>query len=78
MTLLAGGAFAALARPANPNDCRGVAYAKAGGNLASRHARQRGVDYAITQILAVGSHHASPPSLSQPRTRIVRKVCESR
>jgi hypothetical protein len=33
--------------------------------VASRQSRQRGVNHAITQILAVGPSHASPPSLSQ-------------
>ena len=78
LPLLSRSAFAAFARPANPDDRSGVADAKACGDLPGRHARQSGVDYAITQILAVGSRHAPPPSLSRHRTRMVREACESR
>ena len=78
LPLLSRSAFAAFARPANPDDRSGVADAKACGDLPGRHARQRGVDYAITQILAVGSRHAPPPSLSRHRIRMVREACESR
>lgn len=53
-TLLARRAFTGLASPPNPDDRRGVAHTKAGGDLPSRSARQRGVDYAIR-----GLHYAA-------------------
>lgn len=78
LALLARRTVAGLAGPANPHDRCGLANPETGCSLSCRRARQRGVDYAITQILTVGSRHASPPSLSRQRTRIIRAICESR
>ena len=78
LALLARRTVAGLAGPANPHDRCGLANPETGCCLSCRRARQRGVDYAITQILAVGSRHASPPSLSRQRTRIIHAICDSR
>jgi hypothetical protein len=48
-----------LARPAHPNDRRGVANAKTGRRMARWCPRQRGINHSVTQILTIGSRHAS-------------------
>ena len=77
LALLARRAFARRTGPANPDDRCGLADPKASCRLPCRTARQRRVNYTITQILAVSSRHPSLPLLEQPRTRIVRVICES-
>jgi hypothetical protein len=78
LALLARSALAVHARPAHPDDRRCVADTKPRRSLPRGTPGQRRINDPITQILAVGSRHALPPSLSRLRTRIVRAACESR
>ncbi|PPD41657.1 MAG: hypothetical protein CTY15_13155 [Methylocystis sp.] len=53
-------ALARLSRPANPDDRRHFANPETLGGDARRTPRQRGVDHAITQILAISPRHQAP------------------
>ena len=57
LSLLARRALARLSRSPHPDNRRRVADPKSRRGMARRQTRQRGVNHAITQILAVGPRH---------------------
>ena len=77
LALLARPAFAVRERPAHPDNRRCLANTEPRRGLPRRAPGQRRVNHPISQILAVGSRHALPPSLSRHRTRSVRALWES-
>src|SRR5208283_2545942 len=77
LSLPVGRSFTRFPSAAHPYDRRRHADAKMGGGTPSRLARKRGIDNAITQILAVGPGHETPPSQSREKNRILRPGWES-
>jgi hypothetical protein len=75
LPLLAGGPFAVLAGPADPDNRRLPIPKRAAACRAGAPAKAASITR--SRILAVSSGHVQPPSLSRQRTRTVRLIWES-
>jgi hypothetical protein len=77
LSLFVGRSIIGLANATHPYDGRRWTYPEMRSRTPNRLARQRGIDNAITQILAVSTGHGMPPSQSREKNRTAPHDWES-